>query len=172
LCVSKINQSFGARKNMKRFISITIICTLISSVLFAQSPVLQNGIYTDLNGNPFTGNATIEDNTNQSTQKQYIEVKEGLLHGQIKFYHSKGYLEEVGQYNQGKKDGVWIQYASNGQKLGEAFYKEGQKDGIWTVWDEQGVKRYHMVYSMGKKIDTWKMWDSNSVLVSERIYNE
>jgi antitoxin component YwqK of YwqJK toxin-antitoxin module len=133
---------------------------------------LKDGVYTDIQGNPFTGNATLDDNTKQPSQKQHIEVKDGLLHGQVKFYHAKGYLEEVGQYNHGKKDGIWIQYAANGQKLGEAFYKEGQKDGIWTVWDEQGTKRYHMVYSMGKKIDTWKMWDSNAVLVSERIYNE
>jgi antitoxin component YwqK of YwqJK toxin-antitoxin module len=67
---------------------------------------------------------------------------------------------------------MWIQYAPNGQKCGEAFYKDVQKDGIWTVWDEQGVKRYHMIYSMGKKVDTRKMWDSNAVLVSELIYNE
>jgi antitoxin component YwqK of YwqJK toxin-antitoxin module len=157
---------------MNRYITIVIICTFISSALFAQSPILKDGVYTDIQGNPFTGNATLDDNTKQPSQKQHIEVKDGLLHGQVKFYHAKGYLEEVGQYNHGKKDGIWIQYAANGQKLGEAFYKEGQKDGIWTVWDEQGTKRYHMVYSMGKKIDTWKMWDSNAVLVSERIYNE
>jgi antitoxin component YwqK of YwqJK toxin-antitoxin module len=82
------------------------------------------------------------------------------------------YVEETGNYSHGQKEGVWIQFASNGQQLGEAYYKNGLKDGIWTVWDEQGVKRYHMVYSMGKKVDTWKMWDENAVLVSERIYNE
>jgi len=157
---------------MNRYITLAIICTVISSALFAQSPMLKDGIYIDIQGNPFTGSATLDDYTKQPSQKQYIEVKDGLLHGQVKFYHAKGYLDEVGQYNQGKKDGIWIQYAANGQKLGEAFYKDGQKDGIWTVWDEQGTKRYHMVYSMGKKIDTWKMWDSNAVLVSERIYNE
>ena len=157
---------------MKRVISIAIICILTCSCVIAQIPILQDGIYTDSDGKPFTGSAIIDDLSSAATQKQYIEVKDGLLHGEVKYFHSKGYVEEVGRYNLGKKDGVWVQYASNGTKLGEAFYKEGQKDGIWTVWDEQGVKRYHMVYSMGKKVDTWKMWDSNSVLVSERIYNE
>ncbi len=172
MCISKINQGFGKFTDMKRYTVLTILCTLITTALLAQSPVLKDGIYTDLDGKPFTGSATLEDLSSKPTQKQYIEVKDGLLHGEVKFYHPKGYLEEAGQYKQGKKDGIWIQFASNGQKLGEAFYKDGQKDGIWTVWDEQGTKRYHMVYSMGKKIDTWKMWDSNAVLVSERIYNE
>lgn len=154
---------------MKRLFSLSIICVIISSRIFAQSPILTNGIYTDLTGKPFTGKAMLEDN---SSKKNYIEVKEGYLHGQIKYFHATGYLEEVGQYISGKKDGVWIQYSANGQKLGEAYYKNGLKDGIWTVWDEKGVMRYHMVYSMGKKVDTWKMWDENAVLVSERLYNE
>ena len=157
---------------MKRILPLIIICALFSTTLSAQSPILKDGIYTDLDGKPFTGSATLEDNASSPTKKQYIEVKNGQLHGQVKYFHSKGYTEEVGQYSHGKKEGVWIQYAANGQILGEAYYKDGQKDGVWTVWDEQGVKRYHMVYSMGKKVDTWKMWDSNAVLVSERIYNE
>jgi antitoxin component YwqK of YwqJK toxin-antitoxin module len=157
---------------MNRFFSLVVFCALIISGLSAQSPILKDGVYTDLNGNLYTGSAIMEDNSSNPAKKQSIEVKDGLLHGEIKYYHPKGFVEEIGQYNQGKKDGVWVQFAAGGQKLGEAFYKDGLKDGIWTVWDEQGVKRYHMVYSMGKKVDTWKMWDSNAVLVSERIYNE
>lgn len=157
---------------MKTLFSGFILCILISSGISAQSPVLNKGIYTDTNGSPFTGSATLEDASTQPAQKQYIEVKDGLLHGQIKYFNAKGYVEEIGQYKNGQKDGVWLQFAANGSKIGEAFYNDGKKDGIWTVWDEQGVKRYHMVYSMGKKVDTWKMWDSNAVLVSERIYNE
>ena len=168
----KVNHSFGKLINMNRIIPLVFICAFISATLSAQSPIIRDGIYTDNAGTPFTGSATLEDNSSTPPQKQYIEVKNGQLHGQIKYYHPKGYVEEVGQYNNGHKDGIWIQYASNGQKLGEAYYKDGQKDGIWTVWDEQGVKRYHMVYSMGKKVDTWKMWDSNATLVSERVYNE
>jgi antitoxin component YwqK of YwqJK toxin-antitoxin module len=157
---------------MSRITLLVFICTFFSAVLSAQNPILKEGIYIDLDGKPFTGSATLEDNSVQPVQKQYIEVKDGLLNGEIKYFHAQGYVEEIGQYSHGKKDGIWLQFASNGQQLGEAFYKDGQKDGIWTVWDEKGVKRYHMVYSMGKKVDTWKMWDSNSVLVSERVYKE
>jgi antitoxin component YwqK of YwqJK toxin-antitoxin module len=157
---------------MNRILSLFIVGLLVNSGISAQTPILNDGIYTDIDGRPFTGNATLEDPTAQTAQKQYIEVKDGLLHGQVKYFHSKGFVEEVGQYQHGKKEGVWLQFSANGTKLGEAYYKDGLKDGIWTVWDEQGVKRYHMVYSMGKKVDTWKMWDSNAVLVSERIYNE
>lgn len=158
--------------NMNRITSLILLCLSIVTSIAAQNPVLKDGIYTDISGLPFTGSATLEDNSTNPAQKQYIEVRNGVLHGQIKYFHAKGYVEEIGQYNNGKKDGVWLQFAANGVKLGEAFYKDGKKDGIWTVWDEQGVKRYHMVYSMGRKVDTWKMWDSNAVLVSERVYNE
>jgi antitoxin component YwqK of YwqJK toxin-antitoxin module len=155
--------------NMKQVLLLIVLCGIITTDIYSQNPILTNGLYTTEDGTPFTGSATLED---QTAKKQYIEVKNGLLHGQVKYFHPKGYLEEVGQYVSGKKDGSWTQYAAGGQKLGEAFYKDGLKDGIWTVWDEQGVKRYHMVYSMGKKVDTWKMWDENATLVSERFYNE
>ena len=157
---------------MKQTILLTLALSLSLTTLLAQSPILKDGLYHNADGALFTGTATLEVTENGKTLKQYIEVKDGLLHGQMKYFHSKGYVEETGNYNHGKKEGVWIQFASNGQQLGEAYYKDGLKDGIWTVWDEQGVKRYHMVYSMGKKVDTWKMWDENAVLVSERFYNE
>jgi antitoxin component YwqK of YwqJK toxin-antitoxin module len=166
-----VNYPGSAPLTMRNLFSILIIA-LLANTVSAQSPILRNGLYTDLDGKAFTGSAIMEDLTANPIQKQYIEVENGLLHGQIKYFHSKGYVEEVGQYVSGKKEGAWIQYAPSGQKLGEAYYKDGLKNGIWTVWDEQGVKRYHMVYSMGKKVDTWKMWDSNAVLVSERVYNE
>lgn len=166
-----VNHPVSSPYNMRSFFAILII-TVIANTILAQNPILRNGLYVDIDGKAFTGSAMMEDLTSTPIQKQYIEVKDGLLHGQIKYFNAKGYVEEVGQYVDGKKEGVWIQYAAGGQKLGEAYYKDGLKDGIWTVWDEQGVKRYHMVYSMGKKVDTWKMWDSNAVLVSERIYNE
>ena len=157
---------------MKRIILLTLALALSLLTAVAQSPTLKEGVYYNEDGAPFTGTATLEVSENGKAQKQYIEVLDGLLHGQMKYYHAKGYIEEIGQYSNGKKEGVWIQYASNGQQLGEAYYNKGLKDGIWTVWDEQGVKRYHMVYSMGKKVDTWKMWDQNAVLVSERVYKE
>jgi antitoxin component YwqK of YwqJK toxin-antitoxin module len=157
---------------MKQTILLTLAISLSWTTLLAQAPFLKDGLYFNENWDLYTGTATLEVAENGKTYKQYIEVKEGLLNGQMKYYHSKGYVEEIGNYSNGKKEGVWIQFASNGQQLGEAYYKNGLKDGIWTVWDEQGIKRYHMVYSMGKKVDTWKMWDENAVLVSERIYNE
>jgi len=157
---------------MKQTILLTLATSISWTMLLAQSPFLKDGLYFSENGALFTGSATLEVAENGKTHKQYIEVKDGLLNGQMKYYHLKGYVEETGSYSNGKKEGVWIQFASNGQQLGEAYYKNGLKDGIWTVWDEQGIKRYHMVYSMGKKVDTWKMWDENAVLVSERVYNE
>lgn len=170
VCVNRgITIALENKSVMKRLSALSIFCILFTKVVLAQSPVLVDGLYTDQNGNPFTGTATIQD---ASAKRQYIEVKQGLLHGQTKYFHPTGYLEEVGQYTSGKKDGVWIQFASNGQKLGEAYYNNGHKDGIWTVWDEKGIKRYHMVYSMGKKVDTWKMWNENAELVSERFYAE
>lgn len=158
---------------MKLNILVIVLTTLAHSSVISQSaPVLQDGLYTNLDGSLYSGSATLQSDKEGIVSQQYIEVDNGLLHGVVKYFHSKGYLEETGSYTHGKKDGVWAQYAANGQQLGEAHYNEGKKDGIWTVWDEQGVKRYHMVYSMGKKVDTWKMWNEHSTLVSERFYNE
>jgi antitoxin component YwqK of YwqJK toxin-antitoxin module len=158
---------------MKKFIfSFTIALSSITCML-AQSDVrLLEGLYRNVDGTPFTGEAFIDASADGSTQKQRIHVLNGLMDGEVSYYSADGYIEEAGHYSMGKKEGAWTQFSSGGKKLGEAFYKDGKKDGIWTVWDENGVKRYHMVYSMGKKIDTWKMWDENASLVSERVYND
>jgi len=156
---------------MKQFaFTIALILGLIRTD-FAQSEVqFTDGLYTNPDGSRFTGEAMLE--ANGTSPKQHIQIVNGLMHGEIRYFNSSGKIEEIGHYNSGKKDGLWSQFGSGGEKLGEAYYKEGKKDGIWTVWDENGVKRYHMVYSMGKKIDTWKMWDEHSNLVSEKVYNE
>lgn len=154
------------------FLASLLSFSLLNGLLGQSAAHYSQGIIVDTQGNPFSGKALLDETADGKTQRHSIEVVNGIPHGEVVYFNASGFVEEKGHYAQGKKEGAWSQYSSQGSLLGEAYYKDGQKDGIWTVWDEKGIKRYHMVYSMGKKVDTWKMWDENSVLVSERTYNE
>jgi len=123
-----VNHPIGHLNVMKLIFSI--LALLLVTVLTAQTqqyPAVKEGIYVDQNGNPFTGSAMLESTTNGIAQQQYIEVVNGQLHGIIKYYHPKGYVEETGSYANGQKEGQWIQFASNGVKLGEAdvYFRQG-----------------------------------------------
>ena len=67
---------------MKRIILLTLALTLSLLTAVAQSPTLKEGVYYNEDGAPFTGTATLEVSENGKAQKQYIEVLDGLLHGQ------------------------------------------------------------------------------------------
>ena len=45
---------------------------------------------------------------------------------------------EVGNYQDGKKDGKWISYCKHDQKIQEGNYKDGEKDGKWIYYLEDG----------------------------------
>jgi antitoxin component YwqK of YwqJK toxin-antitoxin module len=158
---------------MKAPLITIVFLALTARIGLTQSnPIAVDGKYFNQSGEPFNGSASIEIREADVVSIQEIEVVNGLLHGTVRYLSQKGTVKEVGSYCNGVKNGQWLQYATEGQLIGEAYYKNGLKDGIWTVWDEAGIKRYHMVYSMGKKVDTWKMWDEHANLVSERVYKD
>ena len=50
-----------------------------------------------------------------------------------------GQLEELGRYEHGLRDGLWVGWWWNGQKRMQGQYKNGQQEGVWTQWKSNGV---------------------------------
>ena len=47
--------------------------------------------------------------------------------------------KEQGIYKDGKKDGPWIKYWSNGQLRQKGDYKNGKREGTWVDYNYDGI---------------------------------
>ena len=73
-------------------------------------------------------------------------MKNGKRDGQWKSFYSDGALWSEGTYAEGKQYGTSISYYQNGNKQFEGLYKDGKPNGKWTFWDENGKVKKTMNY--------------------------
>jgi antitoxin component YwqK of YwqJK toxin-antitoxin module len=152
---------------MKRSILFLLFLAL---VIVTKGQVKQNeqGLYADANGKLYTGLLELDENGKRSA---VLEVKNGQLNGEAKYFFETGQLMRTGFHENGLKTGKWITYNESGVQVGLAFYKTGKKDGTWIAWDDNGKKRFEMNYSNGEKVGTWIQWDENGALFSSKNFS-
>ena len=46
--------------------------------------------------------------------------------------------KKQGSFKNGKKDGLWVRYHSNGQLWGKGTYMNGKRDGSWFWYQDNG----------------------------------
>ena len=73
-------------------------------------------------------------------------------------------------YKDGKLDGKWTTWHSNGQKWAEGNYKDNKKDGKWTYWNRNGQISSERNYKDGKKEGKFTTWYKNGQVKSEVHY--
>lgn len=116
---------------------------------------------------PFTGEVTTTDKDGKISKVE--NYKDGLLNGSVTTYHkitkedslpdmNTPVKEMVGQYINGKKNGLWTYWAKNGQKIAELTFKDDEFDGKWTSWYINGQKKKEGFYQDGKQIGLWNFW--------------
>jgi len=76
------------------------------------------------------------------------------------FKNRYGQFDSKGDLKDGKKNGKWIHWYSNGQKWVEASWKNGKKDGLWSVWTQNGIKEYEEIWKNNKEDGRWTWWNS------------
>ena len=152
---------------MKRLFLLTTILLLGVST-FAQNLEYKDGRYYK-KGMLYTGMHT-EHHENGAVSVE-LNISNGLEHGSVQYYYPTGIKKEYREYNEGKKNGLWITWNEEGVKIAEASYKSDIKDGPWNIWNSSGVKLYEMNYSNGAKSGIWRQWDENGTLVMERNYD-
>ena len=81
--------------------------------------------------------------------------------GDIYSIYVNGKKKLEGKYNNGIKDGLWIEWYKNGQKMEEEIYKNGEEDGKWTWWYKNGQKKEEGIFKGGKKDGLFTRWYEN-----------
>ena len=80
--------------------------------------------------------------------------KNGKEEGAWIYYWSNGQLWHKGDYKNGKKEGSWIYYQYSGQLSANVNYKNGKQEGATVVYNLDGTvnKEYTGTFKDGKKI--------------------
>jgi antitoxin component YwqK of YwqJK toxin-antitoxin module len=87
-------------------------------------------------------------------------------------YERKPTLDSFENWKNGRKDGKWAEWFSNGQKDKEGTYKDGEEDGLWTYWYESGQKKKEGSYTDGIENSKWTFWYENSNKSKEGSYKD
>lgn len=74
--------------------------------------------------------------------------------------HSNGQLGLKGKLADGKKEGMWTWWYSDGTKKRESNYVANSKEGLTTYWHSNGVKAKEIMYRDDKNIDQ-KLWNED-----------
>ena len=89
---------------------------------------------------------------------QKVNYTNGILDGQR--YISGGVKSEV-VYEDGKKEGKYLEYYETGELSTRGDYESGMKDGIWKTYYNNGKIKERGKYDKGKKVGIWKTFYKN-----------
>ncbi len=67
-------------------------------------------------------------------QSPKLEVVNNMV--KATYYHENGKVQQEGFFKDGKLDGKWIAYDTQGNKLSVGEYSNGQKVGKWFFWND------------------------------------
>ncbi|MEN0049419.1 MAG: TonB family protein [Bacteroidota bacterium] len=92
-----------------------------------------------------------------------------LRTGEWKNYsYPLGYLSEYGNYRMGKKEGVWTNLDSLGNKERIITYSKGERHGVYKIWSKAGELKEEGRYENGEKVESKKY---ETVKQEEEIFN-
>ena len=99
------------------------------------------------------------------------QYRQGKLNGIWESYRSDGTKYWEGNYKIGLEDGSWTCLHGNGQKKSEGVFKEGKLyDGVYTEWNEKGIITLQGDYKEWGKEGIWRGYDDYGYKIFEELY--
>ena len=100
--------------------------------------------YLRLGETPFSGwYAQIDANKKKRNLRHFIG---GILEGPIISWRSNGSKFHQGNYQNGRKHGLFSYWSEKGIKITEQYYNEGKLNGISNRWYQNGKKHLKLLY--------------------------
>lgn len=84
-------------------------------------------------------------------------------------YHPNGRVQATGMFRDGRRDGVWRQFAENGTVVAEARFKAGHRTGVWEFRDDANGLKGRLVYTDGR-LASGEQFDPTGELIAQRTY--
>ena len=92
-------------------------------------------------------------------------IKNGKKEGYWVHYHSNGQLMNKGDYKNGKMEGYWEDYRDNGYLYDKGDYKNGKMEGYWERYWEYGQLYGKGDYKNGKKEGSWEFYNTDGTVI-------
>ena len=110
--------------------------------------------------------ADVERLLKEAVDMESLEERDDLAYqdnkpysGWAKMIHDSGQVQALGQFKDGKPDGLFTVWADNGQKVKEGILKDGKPGVPYTEWHENGQKATEVTFKDGEEVST-KHWNS------------
>ena len=93
----------------------------------------------------------------EERQGVYYEVNSQIPYsGPIERYYENRQWKVMGNYKDGKREGLWEEYHDNGKLKETGNYKDGKQEGLWEYYQDNGVLDRRVYYKDEKNV-----WVSN-----------
>ncbi|RKE98921.1 toxin-antitoxin system YwqK family antitoxin [Ichthyenterobacterium magnum] len=80
----------------------------------------------------------------------------------VTYYHDNGVVSQTGAYTlDGKLQGEWLSFNTDGNKVVSANYDNGKKVGKWFYWNDKTLKEVDYTNNTIVSINNWT--DSSAV---------
>ena len=102
----------------------------------------------------------------------YLKDSETPYTGNVYSVHPNGKKKVEGNYKDGEKEGLWVEWYLDGQKKSELNFKDGRYDGLQVMWHKNGQKMHEKsfknTYVHGPNI----LWYENGQMKQETNWKE
>ena len=87
-----------------------------------------------------------------------------VKHGTFVGFHADGSRSAEGSFKDGRLDGAWTQWHSNGRVAVEGGHRRGAEHGRWTFFDSEGRKVQEGAYRDGLADGRWTYWHASGAV--------
>ena len=118
------------------------------------------------------GNKLKKGGRGQERKLLYAPNEQTPYTGWVKSMHDDEQIEFLGQFKDGKQDGLMLTWHKNGQKWREANFKDGKRDGLATEWDENGQKKAEGNFKDDKQDGRWIYYNGDGTEVGYKTFKD
>ena len=113
-------------------------------------------------------NVIDENDLVEKSSLTYLKNSDTPFSGQISGKFKNGNNSIIGQYDEGKKVGVWTLFYDNGNEKEKGTYSNGNKIGNWISYYKDGVISSKGDYIKGEKDGLWTVSYTHLTLPTNR----
>ncbi|WP_055446991.1 toxin-antitoxin system YwqK family antitoxin [Lacinutrix mariniflava] len=91
-------------------------------------------------------------------EKRDLKLNEDTNLIEVVYYHDNGVVSQTGAYTaDGKLQGEWLSYNTQGKKQVSANYDNGKKVGKWLIWKDATLKEVDYNNNAITSVSDWKV---------------
>lgn len=91
-----------------------------------------------------------------NAQENKVQVEETDKGYDVVYFHDNGEIAQTGSFNfDGKLDGIWRSYDTNGNKVAIGNYDNGKKTGKWFFWSADKLTEVDYKEFKVEKVNQW-----------------